>query len=745
MHGPSPASPGRSARVQRARVLSFFFFGGSAIGLLAVAVLPLPAGTNTAGTLVTLGLSLALGTVLLIRPHRIPDWALNLALAAGTAVISFDVYFAGDVQTNIEMFYLWVAFYAFYFLSLRLALVQLGVLAAGYGVALVARGEADAVTRWTITIGTLALAGILIARLVGQIQAWATHSAQREEQLRQAEERFRSAFDDAAIGMALTDLDGRWMRVNRALADLMGYPAQDLVGKASVEFTHAEDLEADLEAHKKLVTGALSQYQTETRYVHADGHTVWIGLSASLVRDRKGQPVHLIAQMQDISERKAAEQELTARALQDPLTSLPNRLLFIDRAQVALARMERPHSSLAVFFLDVDRFKLVNDSLGHAAGDRLLVEVAERLRTLLRPSDTVSRFGGDEFTILCEGTDEEAASGVAARIAERLSEPFDLDEREVFLNASIGIVVSRNPDDDPEDLLRDADAAMYRAKQQGRSRFALFEGAMRIRSAERLTLENDLRRALEKGELRLDYQPEIELDSGRIYAVEALVRWDHPRHGTMPPNSFIPIAEDSGLIIPLGDWVLREACRQAAAWLADRDGEPSLRLSVNVSPRQLADDRLTEVVREALDRSSIPPSMLRLEITESAAVDGISTLTQLKELGVGLAIDDFGVGFSSLNHIRRLPPVDTLKIDKSFVDHLGRRPSDTAVVAAIVGMARSLSIATVAEGIETAEQVRKLRELGCDRGQGYHFARPAPASAVSQLLLSASLGELISG
>jgi diguanylate cyclase (GGDEF)-like protein/PAS domain S-box-containing protein len=643
------------------------------------------------------------------------------------------------------LFYLWVAFYAFYFLSPRLAILQLGVLGAGYGVALAARGEADAVTRWTITIGTLALAGILIARLVAQIQAWAAHSARREDQLRQAEERFRSAFDDAAIGMALTDLSGRWMRVNRALANLTGYPAQELVGKSFTELTHPDDLDHDLEAQQKLATGAQSVYQTEKRYIHADGHTVWIALSVSLVRDRKGQPVHLIAQMQDISERKAAEQELTARALQDPLTELPNRLLFMDRAQVALARMERPHSSLAVFFLDLDRFKLINDSLGHAAGDGLLVEVAERLRALLRPSDTVSRFGGDEFTILCEGTDEEEASGVATRIAERLSEPFDLDGKEMFLNASIGIAVSRNPDDDPEDLLRDADAAMYRAKQQGRSRFALFEGAMRLRSSERLSLENDLRRALEKGELRLDYQPEIWLDSGRIYGVEALVRWEHPVHGTMPPSHFIPIAEDSGLIVPLGDWVLREACRQAATWLTDREAEQSLRLSVNVSPRQLADERLTDVVREALERSSIAPSTLLLEITESAAVDGVATLARLKELGVGLAIDDFGVGFSSLSHIRRLPPVDTLKIDKSFIDQLGNRPGDTALVAAIIGMARSLGIATVAEGIETADQVRRLRALGCDRGQGYHFARPAPASAVSQLLLSASLGELISG
>jgi diguanylate cyclase (GGDEF)-like protein/PAS domain S-box-containing protein len=618
------------------------------------------------------------------------------------------------------------------------------VLGLCYGLALEARGEPDAATRLTITVGTLALAGVLISRLVAQIQAWATHSARREDELRQAEERFRSAFDDAAIGMAMASLEGRWTRVNRALVKLTGYPAGELVGRSFAEFTHPEDVGQDVAAQRELVTGERSQYQTEKRYLHADGHTVWISLSVSLVRDRKGSPVHLIAQMQDVSERKAAEQELTARALQDPLTELPNRLLFIDRTQVALARMERPHSSLALFFLDLDRFKLINDSLGHAAGDGLLIQVAARLRALLRPSDTVSRFGGDEFTILCEDIDEETATAVAARIAERLSAPFQLGEQEVFLNVSIGIVVGRDPDADPEQLLRDADAAMYRAKGQGRSRFALFEGAMRLRSTERLSLENDLRRALESDQLRLDYQPEIYLDSGRIHGVEALVRWEHPRHGLMAPSSFIPVAEESGLIVPLGDWVLREACRQAAAWESSTAGHDALCLSVNLSARQLSDDRLSDVVREALERSSIAPSTLRLEITETAAVDSISTLARLKELGVGLAIDDFGVGFSSLNHIRRLPPVDTLKIDKSFVDNLGRRPSDTAIVAAIIGMARSLDIATVAEGIETADQARRLRELGCDRGQGYHFARPAPASAVAQLLHSASLGELIS-
>jgi len=298
---------------------------------------------------------------------------------------------------------------------------------------------------------------------------------------RQAEEHFRSAFEYAAIGTALLDLEGRWIRVNPSLARLLGYRPDELTGRSFAELTHPDDRDESLEALNALIAGELSAYQIEQRYLHADGHPVWVSVSVSLVRDATGEPVHLIAQMQDISERKAVEDELTARALQDPLTGLPNRILFLDRAQVALARMQRPHSPLAVFFVDLDRFKRVNDTFGHAAGDRVLEEVGALLKSLLRPSDTVSRFGGDEFTVLCEGTDEKGATLVAGRIVEALARPFTLGEHKVLLSASIGIAVTRDPDDDPEKLLRDADVAMYRAKRQGGSRYALFEGGMRFR------------------------------------------------------------------------------------------------------------------------------------------------------------------------------------------------------------------------------------------------------------------------
>jgi diguanylate cyclase (GGDEF)-like protein/PAS domain S-box-containing protein len=736
----------RPSPTQRARTLACLFLAGGVLGLCALLFLPLPADTSLPGTIAVVAFSFTVGVALLGFSRRIPEWAIPLALAMGTVVVSCDIYFAGRTPTNDEMFYTWIAFYAAYFLRPRLAALQIAVLGAGYGVALALRSEPDAATRWVIAVGTLSLAGILIARLVAQLERAARSADERGQALGEAEARFRSAFEDAAIGMAMVDMTGRWIRVNAALASLLGYPARRLIGMRFQDITLEEDLPDDVEALHALVDGRLDVYQTEKRYHRADGTIVWVDLSVSIVRDAEGRALHLISQMQDVTERKAAEDELTDRALHDALTGLPNRLLFVDRVEVALVRMERDPGPVAILFLDLDRFKLVNDSLGHAAGDRLLIEVGERLRHLLRPSDTVSRFGGDEFTILCEGLDERAASLVAERIAESLGEPFLLDGQELVVSASIGISIGRDPSRAAEEFLGEADAAMYRAKDTGRSRHAIFDGGMRLRGAERLALENDLRKAIARDELRVYYQPEVWLESARVYGVEALVRWQHPSRGLLAPGEFIPVAEDSGMIVALGEWVLREACRQVRTWQHDAQGTAALSLAVNVSPRQLADPHFCEVVGHALQSSGLDPGLLCLEITESTAVDvGLPTLTDLKALGVRLALDDFGVGFSSLNQIRRMPPVDVLKIDRSFVEEIGRVPTDQAIVAAIIGMARSLGIATIAEGIETADQAAILRRLGCDRGQGFHFARPAPPSAVAGLLASASVGELVSG
>jgi diguanylate cyclase (GGDEF)-like protein/PAS domain S-box-containing protein len=729
-------------------VLAYFFLAGSALGLLLIAFLPLAAHTDRAGETGVLSFAAVAGIVLLLAARRVPGWALVAGVAAGTAAISVGVALGHDAGSlGIQMFYLWVAFYAFYFFDNRIAVAQLLFIGVAYAVALVVAGVATTATQWVMTMGTLAVVSVMIAGLVRRLGVRETESTERMEALREAEERFRRAFDGAPIGMALASLEGRYLRVNPALAALTGYELDELIGMGFRDITHPEDLKSDLAAIEALLSGQLETYETEKRYVHARGHVLWVQVNVNVVHDGDGQPLHFIAQTQDVTERKRAQAELAHQALHDPLTGLPNRLLFLDRLEVALTRLGRRDGVVAVLFLDLDRFKLINDSHGHEVGDQVLIEMAGRLRGLLRPSDTLSRFGGDEFTILCEDVShEEDATAVAERIADALAEPFPLADREVFLSASIGIALGRDPAMSPSALLRDADAAMYGAKERGRSRYEIFDGAMRLRGAERLETETALRRAIARGELRVHYQPEVDLATGRAVGVEALVRWARPERGLVAPGEFIPVAEDTGLIVPIGEWVLREACRQAREWQGEFGGEP-LRMAVNLSGRQLADENLHDAVAGALADADLPPDLLCLEITESAITEDPTrarvTLRALKRLGVRLAIDDFGVGFSSLSQIRQLPPVDVIKIDRSFISGLGRNREDAAIVASVISLARALEVETIGEGVETAEQARELHDLGCDQAQGFHFARPAPAADAGKLLAAAALGELL--
>jgi diguanylate cyclase (GGDEF)-like protein/PAS domain S-box-containing protein len=426
-------------------------------------------------TLVLIAIAALVG-LLLLRAQELPRGGTATLVALGTAIISADLYVAGGGATDNEMFYVFVGFYSFHFLRVRVALAEIAFVGLSFGLVLGMLSQPDAVGRWLVTMGTLLVTGLLIAQLVAQLERWVAHSRRRELELRQAEERFRSAFDNAPIGMALADLDGRWFRVNDALARLTGYSAAALVGMSFRDLTPPEDLALELDALHQLGSGTRSTHVAEKRYVRADGETVWVSLNVSVVRDSDGAPLHLISQMQDITGRKAAEHELVRRALHDPLTGLPNRLLFCDRLEVALAHIERGGQPLSVFFIDLDRFKEVNDRLGHSVGDKVLTDIAERLLWLLRPADTVCRYGGDEFTVLCENTDEEAAAQIARRILEAFSEPLLIDDREVRADASIGFVVSRDPLATAHTLLRDSDHAMYRAKQQGGAQVAMFEG-----------------------------------------------------------------------------------------------------------------------------------------------------------------------------------------------------------------------------------------------------------------------------
>jgi diguanylate cyclase (GGDEF)-like protein len=425
--------------------------------------------------------------------------------------------------------------------------------------------------------------------------------------------------------------------------------------------------------------------------------------------------------------------------LREPLTGLPGRVVFIDRLAQSLAQLDRNPSTAAVLFVDLDRFKLINDSLGHAAGDQLLVAVAERLRRSLRGHDTVSRLGGDEFAILCQDTGgERAIVAVAERIAATVAEPVTIDGHEVQTTASIGIALASDPSGSPAKLMRDADVAMYRAKERGGGHFEVFDESMHARVMHRMETESALRLALRRDEFRLFYQPEVSLATGTIVAVEALIRWEHPGRGLLAPGEFISVAEDTGLIIPIGAWVIQEACMQARRWRLEFPDDPRLKMQVNLSARQLADPDLVRTIAGALAKSGIAASELDLELTESTMMGDIEwtvvSLQALKDLGLRLSVDDFGTGHSSFSYLKNLP-VDTLKVDRSFVDKLGHTSTDSAIVASIVDLAHTLGLSVTAEGVEHEAQLENLKNIGCDTAQGFYLARPQPPEAITQLLM----------
>jgi diguanylate cyclase (GGDEF)-like protein/PAS domain S-box-containing protein len=438
-------------------------------------------------------------------------------------------------------------------------------------------------------------------------------------------------------------------------------------------------------------------------------------------------------QIGEFMRRRHAEEQLAHQALHDELTGLPNRRLLLDRLERALKRTERHGMRVAVLFMDIDDFKLINDGLGHQVGDELLVALSARLTRVLRSGDTlVARFGGDEFVVLCEDIlEEEDAVRVAERVADAFSEPATIGDHELSVTASIGLAIGTALDADATALVRDADAAMYRAKEQGRGRIELFDQAMHARVMRRLGAESELRRAIGNEELRLHYQPIVAVDDGVPVGVEALVRWQHPERGLVPPAEFISLAEETGLIVPLGRWVIAEACREAAQW------QGRLSVSVNLSTRQLADRELVGFVSERLSESGLPAGSLVLEITESVLMQEVDSfvdaLRALKALGVRLGLDDFGTGYSSLGYLRRFP-LDVLKLDRSFVSELGDESAADSIIAAVIDMARALGMRVIAEGVETAEQLAILRRLGCHLAQGYHFAAPMPPGALAEFL-----------
>jgi diguanylate cyclase (GGDEF)-like protein/PAS domain S-box-containing protein len=608
-------------------------------------------------------------------------------------------------------------------------------LAAGGGrVALDIKLTPDAGARWVrIHVATVTED----RRFVGAIDdVSAEVEARNELALREAE--YRVLAEHSGDCLSRHDLEGRYLYVSPASESMLGYKPEELLGRTAGElgFIHPDDVAAVGALKADVVGGDIGNTTAAWQVVRPDGTIRWVETAVRAVPDAQGRPYQVVAVTRDVSERKDAEKRLAHQALHDALTGLPNRALFLDRLEHALARAERHSGGIAVMFVDLDRFKLINDSFGHAAGDRLLCDVAERLRRVLRPADTIARFGGDELTVLCEDLDGEAgARAIAERIAELFEEPFVVEDGEAFLQASVGIALAGDGAT-PEDLIRDADAAMYRAKDRGRARIEVFDEAMREDARERVATESALRRAIERDELRIHVQPIVRLGDEALVAFEALVRWEHPERGLVPPGDFIPLAEETGLIVPIGKWVIREVCRTLRRW-DDEHGNDWVPCSVNLSVRHLQQPDLVATVRAALEEHGIPPRRLVLEITESAVMENgsgtVETLEELRELGVRLALDDFGTGYSSLAHLHRFP-LDVLKIDRSFTATLNADHQGASIAGAIVSLAQALGLETVAEGIEDADQQEELTRLGCTYGQGFHFSRPMPPSAFDERL-----------
>jgi diguanylate cyclase (GGDEF)-like protein/PAS domain S-box-containing protein len=555
--------------------------------------------------------------------------------------------------------------------------------------------------------------------------------------LRDTSEMFRVAFDYSAIGMALVFQTGRWHRVNRSLCELLGYSESELLSREFQDLVHPDDRLTSMSKLEQLLRGKLATYQIEMRCIHKNGSAVWVMWSVSQALMEKSGSVHLIYQLQSITDRKVAEERLLHDALHDTLTGLPNRALMIDHLKLTIARAKRRRDlRFAVLFLDLDRFKLINDSMGHMAGDQLLVGLARRLESCLRPGDTIARVGGDEFTILLEDlADEGEAVTVAERIHEELKRPFNLCGRDVFSTVSIGIAPGSIAYDQPDQILRDADTAMYRSKSLGKARHEMFDEEMHARSTDLLRLENDLRQAQEHNQFFVNYQPIVALDDFHVCGFEALVRWQHPERGLISPQDFIPVAEEGGQILQIGQWVLLEACRQMKRWHEKFPSEESLYMTVNLSVKQFAQPDFIDQVSSILDATGLEAKYLKLEITESVLMDDIDAaaamLVQLRALGVKLSIDDFGTGYSSLTYLHRFP-IDTLKIDQSFVAVLDK--DHLEIVRTILSLAENLGMDVVAEGIETQEQMSLLRGLSCQSGQGYFFSRPMAVEDAERVL-----------
>lgn len=575
----------------------------------------------------------------------------------------------------------------------------------------------------------------------------ATEHRYMVRQLADSEERFGTVFDETPVSMAIVDGDLGFVRVNEALCAMLGYTEDELLHRTMADVTPPEDVRRERELTRRMLAGETTGYELEKWYLTKRGTAICGHLTAAVLTSPEGHASRFVAIVEDIGKEKEAQTLLTHLALHDGLTGLANRALAIDRLRLAQTRADRSESFLALLSLDLDGFERINESFGHGTADALLVETARRLESALRPVDSVARVGGDEFLVCCEnlGSDDDAAQAAVVAIAERISTaiscPLKTEAGVTRVTASIGIALVKGSRQPAEVVLRHADAAMYRAKQRGRARYELFDEPMRAQAVERMEAVAELRAALERDELVVHYQPIVDLRDGRITGAEALVRWEHPTGGLLLPGAFLPLAEDSGLIVAIGNWVLRQACTDLASWR--RTLHQDLVVAVNASGRQLGGDALAPYVTEILAETGLDPGALNIELTEGVLIDAsgatLAELQELRALGVHLSLDDFGTGYASLTYLQRLP-VDFVKVDRSFVGGLGVSSDDAAIVDAVVRLARSLGLQVIAEGIETAEQHDALRTMDCRFGQGWHLGHPQPAAAFLETLTARQSG-----